>query len=315
MEQKTTLAQLRTQQATPIEHYNVGLTNSQGFELAQRAGKMLSTSTLVPKEYQGNLSNCIIALNMASRMGADPLMVMQNLVIVYGKPSWSSKFLIATVNTCGRFSALRFEYFGENGTDEWGCRAWAIEKSTGEKLVGPDITIALSKAEGWYGKSGSKWKTIPQKMLMYRSGGWWCDVYAPELSMGLRTDDENYDIVDIDKYGNVLDSVPSTQTTESLRRKRKDVSPTRQEPEAPIELETTTDLETGEIINVGDSDDELLTQDEYITKLKVEIVEWSSKQMSEKNKTVIDSMIAKNFAGATLETLEPWHAMLKDLPA
>lgn len=315
MEQQTTLAQLRPQQATPIEHYSVGLTNSQGFELAQRAGKMLSTSTLVPKEYQGNLSNCIIALNMASRMGADPLMVMQNLVIVYGKPSWSSKFLIATVNTCGRFSALRFEYFGENGTDEWGCRAWAIEKSTGEKLVGPDITIALSKAEGWYGKNGSKWKTIPQKMLMYRAGGWWCDVYAPELSMGLRTEDENYDIVDIDKDGNVLDSMPASQTTESLRRKRKDVTPARQEPEAPLEPETTTDPETGEITNADDSTDEPLTPEEYETKLKAEIAQWADKPMLEKNATAVKGMIAVNFKGVPLNVLKSWHQMLKDLPA
>src|SRR5690606_14454818 len=107
--------------------------------------------------------------------------------IVYGKPSWSSKFLIATVNSCGRFSALRFEFFGEANTDSWGCRAWAIEKSTNEKLVGMDITIGLSKLEGWYSKQGSKWKTIPQKMLMYRAAGWWCDLYAPEVAMGLRT--------------------------------------------------------------------------------------------------------------------------------
>ena len=85
----------------------VGFSSQQSFELAQRAAKLLSTSTLVPKEYQGNLSNCVIALNMASRIDADPLMVMQNLVVVHGRPTWSSQFLIATVNTCGRFSALR----------------------------------------------------------------------------------------------------------------------------------------------------------------------------------------------------------------
>ena len=111
-------------------------------------------------------------------VGADPLMVMQNLVIVHGKPTWSSQFLIATVNTCGRFTALRYEFFGEPNTDEWGCRAYAIEKSSGEKLVGTDITISIAKTEGWYGKNGSKWKTIPQQMLMYRAGAWWARSYA-----------------------------------------------------------------------------------------------------------------------------------------
>lgn len=173
-----------------------GFGSLRSFLLVQRAAKLLSTSTLVPKEYQGNISNCVIALNMANRMGADPLMVMQNLVIVYNRPTWSSPFMIATVNTCGRFTALRFEFFGDPKNDSWGCRAWAIEKATGEKLVGSDITIGLARKEKWYERNGSKWQTMPQQMLMYRAGSWWARAYAPELSMGLHTEDEIHDAVD-----------------------------------------------------------------------------------------------------------------------
>ncbi len=209
---QTTLAEIRRPSPEVPQRYAVALTDSQGFELAQRAAKMLAASQLVPKEYQGNLPNCIIALNMAQRVGADPLMIMQNLVIVHGKPTWSSQFLIATVNTCGRFSALRYEFFGERGTDGWGCRAWAVEKATGEKLVGTDITIAIAKKEGWYGKNGSKWQSIPQQMLMYRAGAWWCRAYAPELSMGLQTADEVADIIDIHPDGTI-----ASVTSESLR--------------------------------------------------------------------------------------------------
>lgn len=199
--QSASLAQLRAPAEQPTQRYSVGLTDSQGFELAQRAAKLLAASSLVPKEYQGNLPNCVIALNMASRVGADPLMVMQNLVVVHGKPTWSAQFLIATVNTCGDFSKLRYEFFGEKGTDEWGCRAWAIEKATGEKLVGADVTVAIAKSEGWYGKNGSKWKTMPQQMLIYRAGSWWTRAYAPELSMGLQTSDEAIDIIDLNPDG------------------------------------------------------------------------------------------------------------------
>lgn len=207
------LTQLRTPQQEAPQRYSIGLTDSQGFELAQRAAKLLASSSLVPKEYQGNVPNCVIALNMANRVGADPLMVMQNLVIVHGRPTWSSQFLIATVNTCGRFSALRYEFFGEQNSDNWGCRAWAIEKSTGEKLIGTDVTIALAKKEGWHGKNGSKWQTMPQQMLMYRSGSWWARAYAPELSMGLHTADEVADIIDFTDDGSY------TVTTESLRNR------------------------------------------------------------------------------------------------
>lgn len=173
----------------------IGLTTASGFELAQRAAKALSASTLVPKDYQGNLPNCLVALNMANRIGADPLMVMQNLYVVHGRPGWSSQFLIATFNTCGRFSSMRFEFKGTEGKDDWGCRAWAIEKDTNEKIFGSWVDIALAKKEGWEGKSGSKWKTMPQQMLMYRSAAFLVRAYAPELAMGLHTREENEDIL------------------------------------------------------------------------------------------------------------------------
>src|SRR5690606_4406748 len=180
----------------------MGFGSAQGFETIQRAARLLSSSTLVPKEYQGNIANCVIALNMANRMQADPLMVLQNLYIVHGRPGWSSQFLISTFNSSGRFSALRYEWVGEEGKDSWGCKAWAIERSTGEKLVGSTITIGLAKKEGWYQKNGSKWQTMPQQMLMYRAAAWFIRAYAPEIAMGMHTTEELADVVDLsdDEY-------------------------------------------------------------------------------------------------------------------
>lgn len=198
--QTATLAQLQTAQATSREAalpiVRAGFFDTQSFELMQRVAKGFASSTLVPQQYQGNVANCMIALNLAQRINGDPLMVMQNLVIVHGRPTWSAQYLIATANMCGRFTAIRFEFFGERNSDTWGCRAWAIEKATGEKLIGADITIAIAKKEGWYSKNGSKWQSIPQQMLMYRAGSWWVRAYAPELSMGLMTADEAHDVFD-----------------------------------------------------------------------------------------------------------------------
>ena len=195
-----------------------GFTTQDGFELAQRAAKLLAQSSLVPKEYQGNIPNCVIALNMSARMNADPLMVMQNLYIVHGRPGWSSQFLISTFNTSGRFSALRYEWVGKQGTDDYGCRAWAIEKETGERLEGSTITIDLAKQEGWYGKNGSKWQTMPQQMLMYRAAAWFIRAYAPELAMGMHTADEIIDTVELreDQYQVVDNEVKEKANSELI---------------------------------------------------------------------------------------------------
>ena len=186
------------QQAAPIQ---VGLTDSASFELAQRVAKCFAMSTLVPKDYQNNLPNCVIALNMASRMGADPLMVIQTLHIVHGRPGWSAQFLIATFNKCGRFSAIRYEFTGQEGSDLWGCRAKATELATGEVLAGTTVTIAMAKKEGWFTKNGSKWQTMPEQMLMYRAASWFVRAYAPEIAMGLQTAEEMRDVVDMDREG------------------------------------------------------------------------------------------------------------------
>lgn len=174
-----------------------------GFKLLQRQAQMYTTSQMVPKQYQGaeNLANCVIALDMANRMKMAPLMVMQNLYIVYGTPSWSSKFLIATFNQCGRFTNINYKMFGEKDTDSWGCIAYAKDKESGETIYSPEITIGLAKKEGWYDRkdktSGafiSKWRTMPELMLRYRAASYLIKTYAPEISMGLSTEDEVFDM-------------------------------------------------------------------------------------------------------------------------
>lgn len=165
--------------------------NSQGsWELANRIGKAFAASTLVPQAYQNNVANCIVALEMANRMGASPLMVMQNLYIVHGNPGWSAKFLVACFNQCGRFTALRYEW----NADRTACRAWAIEKATGERIDGPQVSVQMAKDEGWSTKSGSKWKTMPELMLMYRAAAFLIRTYAPEISMGLQSSEELEDL-------------------------------------------------------------------------------------------------------------------------
>lgn len=202
MAQAATLHQLQAQPSPrepQMPAVNAGFFNLQSFELIQRVSKAFSQSDLVPTQYQGNLANCMIALDMAQRIGANPLMVMQNLYIVHGTPGWSSKFLIATINVCGRFSALRYEWKGEPGTDEYGCRSWAIEKATGERLDGIWVTWAMVKAEGWSAKKGSKWLTMPDQMFIYRAAAFWQRAYAPELGMGLQTAEELGDTFDATK--------------------------------------------------------------------------------------------------------------------
>ena len=167
---------------------------SQAFALIQRKANALSKSTLIPKDYQNNISNCIIALDISDRLQVPPLLVMQHLYIVHGKPSWSSVFLLSALNSCGRYTSVKYQFFGEEGTDEYGCYAHTIERSTGEVIAGPKVTIGMARKEGWLTKTGSKWQTMPDLMLRYRAVTFLARTNAPELTMGLPMVDEVEDV-------------------------------------------------------------------------------------------------------------------------
>ena len=239
------------QQSTPVVF---NFFDPQQFETMQRVCKMFASSELVPDmyktvykpfpngateeqvkaiQYENRLaenkamSNCMIAIEIAQRIGASPLMIMQNMVPIYGKPSWSSKFLVATVNTCGRFNPLQYKFtdkgmlgmvdyvdyvwdnqarkkvpttkqFDGKKIMDIECVAYTTAKGSDNILESSPVSVRLSIQEGWYTKSGSKWQTMTKQMLMYRAASFWTNAYAPELSMGMKTEDEIRDIVDVE---------------------------------------------------------------------------------------------------------------------
>ena len=188
------------------------------FEQAIRMARCLCASSIVPAIYQDpdkGLSNCIIALEMANRIKMSPLMVMQNLYIVYGNIGWSSKFLIAAWNTCGKYTTIKYEFEGDKATDNFGCRAISTDKETGDILRSALVTIKMAKVEGWFDKKGSKWQTMPELMLQYRAAAFLVRTYAPEISMGMQTEEELHDIIDVEFNDVTEHKVAQKVTTEA----------------------------------------------------------------------------------------------------
>lgn len=156
---------------------------------AYKAAQYLSSSDLVPEQtYKNKPQNCLIALDLANRINMSPLVVMQNLYIVKGKPAWSGQFCVSLINACGRFSPLDF-VATENGMF---CKAARL--SDGVVLTGPEVTWDMVKSEGWLDKNGSKWKTMPQLMFRYRAAAFFARSYCPELLMGVQTAEEVRDV-------------------------------------------------------------------------------------------------------------------------
>lgn len=177
---------------TKVETQNLPtITGGTGLDNAKALAVELSKSDIIPKEFQNKPANCLIAVELANRLNANPFQVMQNMDVIYGRPSLRSSFIIACINNSGKIKgSLKFE-IDVNNTK---CRAWAVESETGEKLVGPLVTIEMATAEGWSTKNGSKWKNMPDLMLRYRAATFFGRLFCPEILCGMISDDEARDI-------------------------------------------------------------------------------------------------------------------------
>lgn len=233
-EEITTLG--KTQADTPREERVVaGFETMQGFELLQRQGKMLSQCSMLPANFKNNIPDCAIALEMSARMGyaVSPLLILQSIVTVHGKPTFEAKFVIGLLKS--RCGYRRFDYemsgkvgdagevrrtprigrdgkpvLDKNGNpifdneiirDGRTCLAYAIDRD-GNRIEGVPISMAMAKVEGWYDKNGSKWQTMPELMLRYRAATFFKNIHCPEITMGFRTSDE---AIDIDPEVEIID--------------------------------------------------------------------------------------------------------------
>ena len=184
--QNNTVAERIQQPAT-----NIVADFSRAYKLAQ----VISTADIIPDNYKNKAADCAIAIDMADRMGVSPMMVMQNLYVVKGKPSWSGQACKALIEGCGKFKpgSVRPVYIGEKGTDERGCYLSAVWADTGDKVEGPEVTLKMARAEGWIGKN-PKWTNMPELMLAYRASAFFARVYCPEVLMGVHVEGEVEDI-------------------------------------------------------------------------------------------------------------------------
>lgn len=173
-----------------VTDYSLGIYgSSDNFAMAQTMAKALSMSDIIPATYQGKPANCMIAIEQAQRLNISPMMVMQNMFVIQGRPAWSSKFLIAMINGSGKFDReLQFEETKTKDGKPFSCTAWT--EKDGERIEGMTVDMNMADSEGWTKKNGSKWKTMPQLMLRYRAASFFASLNCPEITLGIYTAEE-----------------------------------------------------------------------------------------------------------------------------
>lgn len=184
-EKSTEIAEVKE---TAVSTFNSPFESLQAFKEMGTIAAKLASSTMIPEAYQGNPSNCLIALEQANRMNCSPLLVMQQLYVVKGKPTWSGQACSMIVNGCGLFDSVDLCYVGKEGTDEYGAYVKAIRKSDGAEIKGTTVTMKMAKAEGW--TKNPKWISMTTQMLGYRAYSFFARLYCPNALSGFATEGE-----------------------------------------------------------------------------------------------------------------------------
>jgi len=219
---------------------NNSIFKANNFSEAKDMATYLSGSDLVPEAYRTNekngdkSANIVLALEMAERTKTSPFAVMQNMHVISGKPAWSSQFIISMINSCGRFTPLKYKFETEEEvrtferTYYWNkqkksetkqinnvtCYAYATEIETGDLIVGPKVSLEMAFLEGWYSKPGSKWPTMPQMMLQYRAASFFGRFNCPEMLMGMQSENEVNDVQSVQDENTII--TPSKTSTDDI---------------------------------------------------------------------------------------------------
>lgn len=193
----------------PRENYVSVFDNPDRFDHCYRMAEILADSLFVPggssnrpnESFRGNPANCLIALDLAGRLGLAPTALFPHLYVINGRPALSSQFVIALVNRSGLFSRISweegidgevsFEAYGRQRTlPNYTAIAKFTEIKTGIEYRSTVVSLELARRNGWLVKNESKWQTIPQEMCRWRSAAWLAKNFAPELIFGLEFAEE-----------------------------------------------------------------------------------------------------------------------------
>lgn len=157
-------------------------------EQALELAKVLSDSTMVPKDYIGKPGNVLVAIQMGAELGLKPLQSMQSLAVINGKPGVygdaGKALLIANGCTIIEQDIREIEAQGY---------AMCTIKRPGKPDVTRTYGIDDAKRARLWGKD-SPWSTAPFRQLAWRAFWFAARDQAPDILKGMRGAEELVDI-------------------------------------------------------------------------------------------------------------------------
>jgi len=170
---------------------------------------MLSSSSMVPKAYQGKPQDILVCVQWGYEMGLAPMQALQNIAVINGKPSVYGDAMMALVQASPVCEDVE-EFFEDEGTPN--PVAVCVAKRKNRKPVVAKFSVEDAKRAGLWGKQGP-WTSYPKRMLAMRARGFALRDAFPDVLKGLISAEEAADYPDeakpraVAKPANPLDLV------------------------------------------------------------------------------------------------------------
>ena len=205
------LATINRDQTAPVlaSARQIGLT-PQSIDEAIRMAEIMSKANIVPKDYQGNPANILVAIQWGAEIGLPPLQAMQNIAVINGRPSVWGDAVIALVRGSGLLESIQEDISDSSAT----CTV----KRRGEGATARTFTMDDAKKAGLAGKQGP-WSQYPKRMLQMRARAWALRDVFPDILRGVFVAEEAQDMPEERPMGHaeVIPSQPTGSRTEAVK--------------------------------------------------------------------------------------------------
>lgn len=152
------------------------------FEMVQRVAKLMAAAGTVPAHLREKIADCFLVAAQAFRWRMDPFAVAQHTFVVSGKLGYEGKLVAAVINSHKRIDRkLSYAYSGEGANR----KVVVSGRLRGES---EDRTVEGTLAQ--WATSNEQWKQSPDQMLAYRGARTWARRHAPEILLGVSTEED-----------------------------------------------------------------------------------------------------------------------------
>lgn len=186
------------------------------FDNAWKCAEMISKARCIPKEFQGNPSDILVAIQFGHDLGMKPMTSLQNIMIVNNKPSIYGDAMLAVCMAFPDFIDCIESYDSE--TQQASCTV----KRKGREPLTRIFNRKMAESARLWGKVSSTgipspWVTSPERMLQFRARGFALRDMFPDVLKGMPTVEEMRDVESF----NESKFIESKSTSDSMKERLK----------------------------------------------------------------------------------------------